>query len=117
MMAQRMMTFFSALLFCLLTGLNGSAADRVAELLPEFTLPLPEQAEHRAYLGIEDLKGDSFTVADIQADVVLIELFSMYCPYCQEEAPLINELYDDEGFAGSGSTPQNHRHRRLQFGI
>jgi peroxiredoxin len=93
-MAKRLMTVFSAVLFCLFTGLNVSAADRVAELLPEFTLPLPEQAEHRTYLGIEDLEGDSFTVADIKADVVLIELFSMYCPYCQAEAPLINELYE-----------------------
>lgn len=93
-MAKRLMTVFSTVFFCLFTGLNAAAADRVAELLPEFTLTLPEQAEHRAYLGIEELEGDSFTIADIEADVVLIELFSMYCPYCQAEAPLINELHE-----------------------
>ncbi len=82
-------------LFCsLAAGLNAAAADRVAELMPEIILPVPENAEHRTYLGLEDTNADTFSVADIDADVVLIELFSMYCPYCQAEAPLINELHE-----------------------
>jgi len=70
-----------------------SAADRVAELMPEIILPLPENAGQRTYLGLEDSKSETFSVDDIDADIVLIELFSMYCPYCQEEAPLVNELH------------------------
>ena len=93
-MARRLTILITAVFFCLSAGFNGSAADRVAELLPEFDLPLPEAAEHVGYLGIEGSTGERFMVADIKADVVLIELFSMYCPYCQEEAPLINELYE-----------------------
>jgi thiol-disulfide isomerase/thioredoxin len=70
-----------------------AAAERTAEQLPEFVLPVPGEEDHRTYLGLDSSSG-TFTVADIDADIVLIELFSMYCPYCQEEAPLINELYE-----------------------
>jgi len=71
-----------------------ASADRVAELMPDFVLPLPESPDEVAYLGLKDIKGETFKVSDIDADILLIELFSMYCPYCQEEAPLVNELYE-----------------------
>lgn len=63
------------------------------EKLPDYTLPVPADQGHRAYLGLASESGE-FTLSDIDADVLLIELFSMYCPYCQQEAPLINTLYD-----------------------
>ena len=88
------LTLISALLLVGLMGVNAfGAAERTAEPLPDFELPLPADEAHRAYLGLESDKA-TFTVADIEADIVLIELFSMYCPFCQEEAPLINELYE-----------------------
>jgi len=36
----------------------------------------------------------TFKINQIKADVIIIEIFSMYCPYCQGEAPNINNLYD-----------------------
>jgi peroxiredoxin len=63
----------------------------VGGMLPEVVLPLPQQAEDRAYLGIKS--GDTFKIPQIVADVVIVEIFSMYCPYCQKEAPHVNELY------------------------
>ena len=85
------------LLTILLAGLYGvaaaAAADRTAELMPAFELDVPADEKYRSYLGLEADSG-SFTVADIDADILLIELFSMYCPFCQEEAPLINELFE-----------------------
>jgi thiol-disulfide isomerase/thioredoxin len=33
-------------------------------------------------------------VADIKANLVLIEILSMYCPFCQKEAPVVNQLYE-----------------------
>lgn len=63
-------------------------------LLPNLTLTVPDNAEHRNYLGLKGEPGDSFTFNDIDADVLLIELFSMYCPFCQQEAPLVNKLYE-----------------------
>lgn len=65
-----------------------------AELLPEIRLTIPDNDEYRSYLGLKGNPGDSFTLNDIEADVLLIELFSMYCPFCQDEAPSINTLYE-----------------------
>ncbi|WP_320170815.1 TlpA disulfide reductase family protein [Maridesulfovibrio sp.] len=45
----------------------------------------------RRYLG---LKGDGpWKISDIDAGYVLVEIFSMYCPHCQKEAPETNLLY------------------------
>jgi peroxiredoxin len=60
-------------------------------ILPSFSLQTPKDDSLKLYLG---LKGDgSFAVPLIKARIVIIEIFSMYCPYCQKEAPNINDLY------------------------
>lgn len=46
---------------------------------------------HKSYLGINV---DTFKVSDIQADFVLVEAFSMYCPICQKDAPNVNAVYE-----------------------
>jgi len=35
-----------------------------------------------------------FSLPKPKDGVVIIEIFSMYCPYCQREAPNINKLYE-----------------------
>ena len=62
-------------------------------VLPEITLSVPEMSTQQDYLGIAKNK-KTFRVPDIKAEVVLIEIFSMYCPFCQKDAPVVNELYD-----------------------
>jgi peroxiredoxin len=60
-------------------------------LLPEINLLVPEDPGARSYLG---LSGEEvFQIPQIKAEVVIIEIFSMYCPHCQREAPEINRLY------------------------
>jgi len=54
-------------------------------------LPVPTDPALRAYLGLEAT--DTFTLTDIQTDVLLIEVFDFYCPHCQREAPNVNRLY------------------------
>jgi hypothetical protein len=44
--------------------------------LPAITLPVPKDADHGMYLGVSGKK--DFTVADIAAEVVIIEIFNMY---------------------------------------
>jgi len=61
------------------------------DVLPEIKIPVPESAADRSYLGLES--GEFFKMPQLKAKVVIIEIFSMYCPHCQREAPEINRLY------------------------
>jgi peroxiredoxin len=65
---------------------------RPGDPLPSITLPAPEEGAHKTYLGLSE--GDSFRISQIKARVVIIEIFSMYCPHCQREAPMVNRLYE-----------------------
>jgi peroxiredoxin len=58
---------------------------------PALTLPGPPRAEERGYLGLSGT--GPFKLSQLPAQLVVIEIFSMYCPICQKEAPLVNELY------------------------
>jgi peroxiredoxin len=62
-------------------------------IMPELILATPESKQHRSYLGLTTNAGEPFKLSEIKADLLIIELFSMYCPFCQKEAPLVNELY------------------------
>lgn len=72
----------AAVLGVLIGGLIGAAA--MAETkppaegtaLPAFSLPAPKDAEHATYLGVTGK--ETFGIADIKAEVVLIEIFNMY---------------------------------------
>jgi peroxiredoxin len=54
-------------------------------------LPVPTDPAQRTYLGLEATH--TFTLSDIQTDVLIIEVFDFYCPHCQREAPNVNRLY------------------------
>ena len=63
----------------------------VGDPMPALVLAAPEDAAQRDYLG---LKGsDAFGLTDIKARLIIVEIFSMYCPHCQREAPKVNRLY------------------------
>ena len=49
-------------------------------------------AEDRAYLGLS--RPGDFTLKDIQARYVLVEIFSDICPHCMLQAPIANRLYN-----------------------
>jgi thiol-disulfide isomerase/thioredoxin len=70
------------------------AADgpRPGEPLPSTTLPVPESPAQKDYLGLSG--GGPFKISQINARIVIIEIFSMYCPHCQKEAPMVNRLYE-----------------------
>jgi thiol-disulfide isomerase/thioredoxin len=61
--------------------------------LPDIKLAMPKDSGDKSYLGFSFGFG-SFKIPQIKAKVVIIEIFSMYCPYCQKEAPVVNQLYD-----------------------
>ncbi len=61
-----------------ITGISraDSQPPAVGGVLPEFALPVPKADEHQLYLGVAGK--DSFTIPEIKADIVIIEIFSMY---------------------------------------
>jgi thiol-disulfide isomerase/thioredoxin len=59
--------------------------------LPAITLTAPQDASQRAYLGLKSAAPLALT--DISAKLVIVEIFSMYCPHCQREAPRVNRLH------------------------
>lgn len=62
------------------------------DVMPEMVMTVPDIPGNQEYLGLAP-DAATFTLADIKAQAVLIEVFSMYCPICQKEAPVMNELY------------------------
>ena len=55
-------------------------------------LSVPDDPDVKAYLGIKQKSGQ-FMLSDIDGEIIIIEIFSMYCPYCQKHAPMANKLY------------------------
>jgi thiol-disulfide isomerase/thioredoxin len=59
--------------------------------LPDIRLSIPADPGYQTYLGVQG--EGTFSLSQIKAPVVIVEIFSMYCPHCQREAPSINDLY------------------------
>jgi peroxiredoxin len=57
----------------------------------DFLLFAPSAEIHKQYLGLSSDK--DFSLGEIKAQVVIIEIFSMYCPICQRGAAGVNELF------------------------
>lgn len=55
-------------------------------------LPVPERDQDRHYLGLS--KGESFALEQIDAHLIVVQVYSMYCPICQREAERVNTLFD-----------------------
>ena len=65
----------------------------VGGTLPDIKLPIPKDSAEKNYLGLGFFGFGTFKIPEIKAKLVIIEIFSMYCPYCQNEAPNVNQLY------------------------
>lgn len=60
--------------------------------LMKLTLYVPEDPKEREYLGIKSSSG-KMSLTQIKSEILVIEIFSMYCPHCQKHAPTANKLY------------------------
>jgi peroxiredoxin len=65
----------------------------VGGTLPDIKLPIPKDSAEKNYLDLGFFGFGTFKIPEIKAKLVIIEIFSMYCPYCQREAPNVNQLY------------------------
>ena len=57
-------------------GLVYSGPPNEGDTLPNFYLPVPDEVKYQRYLGLNHQS--KFKVTEIKADVVIIQLFSMY---------------------------------------
>ena len=88
MFLAAMTLLFSMLVF---PALAANKPPEKGEVLPVMNLPTPKNPDERSYLGLSG--SGLFKIPQIKAKVVIVEIFSMYCPYCQKDAPGVNELY------------------------
>jgi len=88
MFLAAMTLLFSMLVF---PALAANKPPEKGEMLPVMNLPTPKNPDERSYLGLSG--SGLFKIPQIKARVVIVEIFSMYCPYCQKDAPGVNELY------------------------
>ncbi len=61
------------------------------DLFPDVVLKTPGDANDRRYLQISDK--ENFTIKDIKAKVILVEIMNVYCASCQNLAPVYNDLF------------------------
>jgi hypothetical protein len=95
---QRRLLFPLALLFCSLiivvsaSGKKSTKGTKFGDLFPRYTFPPLISTEDLAYLGLSE--GKAFTLGDIQADLIVVELLNIYCTSCQKQAPIYNDVFD-----------------------
>ena len=74
----------------------------VGTIFPDVPLIGHASPELTASLGLVSQTGPT-PINTVKADVLVVEIFSMYCPFCQREAPNINALHaliDKQGLSG-----------------
>ncbi|MFH1349435.1 MAG: TlpA disulfide reductase family protein [Pseudomonadota bacterium] len=63
----------------------------VNSYLPEFLLVAPSSEIERTYLGIPP--SGTFTISQVDCELLMIEIVGVYCPKCHTQMPLFNKLF------------------------
>ncbi len=82
-----------ALLLLLAWAAPGAAADlpKVGDTLPELRFQAPDGPGDGDYLGLGSNR--PFSLSEVQADLIMLEIVGVYCPVCFEQAPTVNSLF------------------------
>ena len=72
------------------------------DFFPEFSFPMTLSRGEVEYLGLPTkflglMKGETFVLKDIKADLVVVEYMNKYCFSCQLQAPVMNQVYEAVG--------------------
>ena len=98
---MRKLTLLMTVVFCIFSFWGGYCDNAGAQtvnlikegdLFPETSLQVPKDAKEREYLGLAE--GETFTLSQVKADLVLVEILSVYCYSCKKQAPVYNQLFE-----------------------
>ena len=64
---------------------------QAGDSFPQIPLSVPEARGYRHYLGISE--GSHFTLKEVEADLIVVEILNVHCPSCQRQIKAYNELY------------------------
>ena len=98
---------------------------RAGNVFPDVTLSGTMSDVQKTYLGVS---AEGFKISDIKADYVFVEVYSMYCPICQMDAPKVEDIYNKIGLTGrsdsikfigigAGNTPFEVEFYRKKFNV
>ena len=87
-----LITVILALFIATVINAAENSPPKVGSTMPDFELPMLNNPVDIKYLGLP-ASGKYFKINQVKAKVVIIQIYSMYCPYCQAEAPNVNRLY------------------------
>jgi peroxiredoxin len=59
--------------------------------LPAFRLSSPTSADALQYLGLT--KAEPFSLSQVPSKLILVEILSVFCQYCQKQTPVMNRIY------------------------
>lgn len=98
-LSMRKLFMYGIISLSLVLGMRGVVAECLAgetstsqgAALSALQFAAPESAQARRYLGVSG--SGKFSLSQVPGDILILEMFSVYCPYCQEEAPRVNTLY------------------------
>jgi hypothetical protein len=85
--------FFLLILFFWLPPTSGHGATTLSPgmKLPAFRLSSPGSADALRYLGLT--KAEPFSLSQVSSKLILVEVFSVFCQYCQKQTPAMNRIY------------------------
>jgi peroxiredoxin len=83
----------SCLCLSLLLGVGAALAQpKVGDTVGNLQFNQPMSEADMQYLGLDKMA--PFTLRDIKADYVLVDVFNTLCPHCVQQAPHLNNLYN-----------------------
>lgn len=86
-----MLLFFLSL-SCSPTFAGGfGKAIAVGEAVPQFSLDAPKSVKEQKYLGLQNT--EPFSLSQLPAKLILVEIFSTLCSTCKKSAPGMNKLF------------------------
>ncbi len=87
----RIMTVSMVLLMTFAAPAHAQSTIEPGKRLPPISFTCPTDTDDTAYLGID--ASTDFGLADVQADLIFLEIIGVYCPQCYRQLPLFKQLH------------------------